>query len=609
MNIQHRRILIMNDFNYDKIKKIIGCPQASDIKFVKKFQNQGKQGVAGIASIKNNTIAYKISQYINHIVLHEALIMNSLTEMRKFCPHFCKYYGLCSKNVNGNYRKLDNPFQITSKHPIQTDVLLMEYIEGKKLYNMIKNNKINDNVIFSAIKQLLFAISIAQTKKQFTHYDLHSCNVLMKECDPNTVHVYALDNENQFSVPTYGYCPVIIDFGFSYSGVLKGGPIYSSLAHTDVGFMTNQYDSISDVKLLLVSISEEIKRYRSSSTAIKFRNIVRNIFSCLDIDWECGWDNYDIPGAADHIVSEIENIKVKSNLFTKYPHYCVDLIQTLIHLPLEKLGKKNFDISYITMVNEFYKIEKELTSSIYHLYIFKKIVDSARSVKKQYHSDQRETAIKIFKKDVINTIMSVANFCCPKNIHYEKLLCSLYCFANASQRVLYDVIKTKNKLTQEKYSELELKTPEHIYGAIEINIPQTYNFSKNTNVTIFNIEKESRYTLSKLPDNLIKILNNTHPLLQGSILYEFYISQITDNTKTQMISNSKFDDSDHSDHSESDHSESDHSESDHSDSDHSDSDHSDHSDDSDHSDSDHSDHKFTHSSSYQSEYSDNSDYE
>jgi hypothetical protein len=538
----------MNDFNYDKIKKIIGCPQASDIKFVKKFQNQGKQGVAGIASIKNNTIAYKISQYINHIVLHEALIMNSLTEMRKFCPHFCKYYGLCSKNVNGNYRKLDNPFEITSKHPIQTDVLLMEYIEGKKLYNMIKNNKINDNVIFSAIKQLLFAISIAQTKKQFTHYDLHSCNVLMKECDPNTVHVYALDNENQFSVPTHGYCPVIIDFGFSYSGVLKGGPIYSSLAHTDVGFMTNQYDSISDVKLLLVSISEEIKRYRSSSTAIKFRNIVRNIFSCLDIDWECGW-------------------------------------------------------------------EKELTSSIYHLYIFKKLVDSARSVKKQYHSDQRETAIKIFKKDVINTIMSVANFCCPKNIHYEKLLCSLYCFANASQRVLYDVIKTKNKLTQEQYSELELKTPEHIYGAIEINIPQTYNFSKNTNVTIFNVEKESRYTLSKLPDNLIKILNNTHPLLQGSILYEFYISQITDNTKIQMISNSKFDNSDHSDsdHSDSDHSDhsdsdsdhsddsdSDHSDSDHSDSDHSDSDHSDHSD---------SDHKFTHSSSYQSEYSDNSDYE
>ena len=525
--------------------------------------------------------------------------MNSLTDMKTYCPHFCKYYGLCTKSVNGNYKKLENPFEITSKHPIQTDTLLMEFIDGKKLYNMIKNTTISDNIIFSAIKQLLFAISIAQTKKQFTHYDLHSCNVLMKECDPNTVNVYVLDDENQFSVPTYGYCPVIIDFGFSYSGILKGGPIYSSLAHTDVGFMTNQFDSIADIKLLLVSISEEIKRYRSSSTAIAFRNIVRNIFSCLDIDWESGWDNYDIPGAADHIVTEIENINVKSNLFTKYPHYCIDLIQTLIHLPLEKLDKQNLDISYITMVNEFYKIEKELTSSIYHLYIFKKIIDSARSVKKQYHSNDRENAIKTFKKDIMNIIMSVANFCCPKQIHYEKLLCSLYCFANASQRILYDVIKSKNKLTREQYKNLELKTPEHIYGAIEINIPQTYKFNNKTNVVIYNSHNETRTSLTNLPNKLLKLLNNTHPLLQGTILYEYQMSTFPNKTtnKIKQRSDQIISDSDQII-----------SDSDHSDSD-SDSDRYEIISDSDHSDSDSdSDQKYSDSSSYQSEYSEFSDY-
>ena len=527
----------MNEISYDKIKKIIGCPDDEDIQFIKKFPNQGKQGVAGLVNIKNNVIAYKISQYINHLVLHEAIVMNSLTEMRQFCPHYCKYLGLCTKQVNGNYRKLENPFEITSKHPIQTDTLLMEFIDGKKLYTMIKNPNISDDVIFSAIKQLLFAISIAQIKKRFTHYDLHSCNVLMKECDPNTVFVYALDKDNQFSIPTHGYCPVIIDFGFSYSAALDGGPIYSSLAHTDVGFMTNQYDPIADIKLLLVSISEEIKRYRSSAIAIKFRNIVRNIFACLDIDWESGWDNYDISGAADHIVDEIEKIDVPSNIFKKYPHYCVDLIQTLIHLPLEKLDKQNIDIAYTTMVNEFYKIEKELTSSIYHLYIFKKIVDSARSVKKLYHSESRQEAVKKFTKDVMNTVMSVANFCCPKKVHYEKLLCSLYCFANASQRILYDVIRSKNKLTKSQYKDLELETPEHIYGAIEINIPQTYKFNKKTNVVVYNIENETQTSLSKLPDKLINLLNETHPLLQGSVLYDFQTTQFP-NKKTNKIKTS-----------------------------------------------------------------------
>ena len=529
----------MNLIHFEKIKNVVGCPNEDDIEFIKNFPNQGKQGIVGLVNIKNNILTYKMSQYINHIVLHEASIMNSLNTLRNFCPHFCKYLGVCTKHVNGNYRKLENPFKITTKHPIKTETLLMEYIDGKKLYTMIKNTDVSEDILFSAIKQLLFAISIAQTKKKFTHYDLHSCNVLMKQCKPDTVHLYVLDEHNQFVVPTYGYYPVIIDFGFSYSDSIKGQPIYSSLAHTDVGFMTNQFDTISDPKLLLVSISDEIKRYRSSETSIKFRNIVRNIYSCLDIDWESGWDNYDTPGAADHIVQEIDKIKVSSNLFTKYPHYCVDLVQTLIHLPLEKLSKNNLDISYITMVNEFYKIEKELTSSIYHLYIFKNIVDSARRVKALYHSDSRKNAINIFKKDVIETVMSVAKFCCPKNLHYEKLLCSLYCFANCSQRILFDTIKEKNKLHQEQYKNLELETPEHIYGAIEINIPQKYKYNKNTNIIIYNSITESTTTLHQLPEKLINILNSKQPLVQGSILYEYQQTKFPNCVTTKIKNTSK----------------------------------------------------------------------
>ena len=77
----------------------------------------------------------------------------------------------------------------------------------------------------------------------------------------------------------------------------------------------------------------------------------------------------------------MEKINTKSKLFDKYPHYCIDLIQTLITLPLIKLPKDNIKTSYKTMVNEFYKIEKEISSTIYILYIFKKIIDCARYLK------------------------------------------------------------------------------------------------------------------------------------------------------------------------------------------------------------------------------------
>ena len=526
---------------YEKLKKNIGCPNSTDIQFIKNFSNQGKQGIAGLVSVSNNVVAYKMSQYINHIILHESNIMSALTELRTFCPHFCKNVALCNVPVNGNYRKIPNPFELSSKHPITTDTLLMEYVEGKKLYSMIKDLSISDDIIFSAIKQLLFAVSVAQEKKRFTHYDLHSCNVLMKKCKSDNVSLYVLDKDNQFCVPTFGYCPIIIDFGFSYADILKGGPILSSLAHTDVGFMTNQFDNIADAKLLLVSISEEIKRYRSSTTAIKFRNIVRNIFSCLDIDWESGWDNYEIPGAADHIIEEIESIDVPSNIFKKYSHYCIDLVQTLINLPLEKLSKNDLEISYTVMVHEFYKIEKELSSSIYHLYIFKKIVDSARKVKQLYFSNNRSEAVRLFKIDILEVISAVASFCTPKKLHYEKLLCSLYCFANASQRILYNAVSDKNKLTTAQYNNLELKTPEQIYGAIEANIPQTYTYSKNSIITIYNSFEEKTEQFSNLTSELIDILNSSHTLVQGTILFEYYSSiyQKFDKSKSSHSSSSR----------------------------------------------------------------------
>jgi hypothetical protein len=523
--------------NYERLKRKIGCPNSNDITFVKNFSSQGKQGIAGLVSIGEHTLAYKMSQYINHIILHESAVMDDLTSLRTFCPHFCKNVALCNVPVNGNYRKLPNPFDVSTKHPITADTLLMEYIDGKKLYTMIKDTSISDDIIFSSIKQLLFAISVAQEKIKFTHYDLHSCNVLMKRCNPNSVSLYILDQDNQFCVPTFGYYPVVIDFGFSFSNSLQQRPIFSSLAHTDVGFMTNQFDPIADPKLLLVSISEEIKRYRSSSTAIKFRNIVRNIFACLDIDWESGWDNYEIPGAADHILDEIEKIPVESNIFKKYPHYCIDIIQTLITLPLEKLAKSDLEVSYTIMVNEFYKIEKELSSSIYHVYIFKNIVDSARKVKNMYSTDRTE-AVRIFKADVLDVIRSVADFCIPKKLHYEKLLCSLYCFANASQRILFDVIKNKNAETKQQYDELPLNTVEQIYGAIEANIEHNYKFNKSTIVNIYDSYAKSMSSISNLPTELIDILNSAHPLLQGSILNDYikYSKRKKDNTPDSISS-------------------------------------------------------------------------
>lgn len=497
------------------------------------FKNSGKQGIVGVMSIKDeykikeNTpnVIYKMSQYINYLIQHESKVMESLNEISPYCPHFCKSIGVISCAVDAKYKKNnDNPFVINSKHPIEKEVLLMEHIEHScKLYNYIRSPKITENIIFSTIKQVLMAIAIAQNKKQFSHYDLHSFNIMMKKCEPDVVFLYILDDETQFAVPTLGHYPVIIDFGFSYINSMEDGALWPSMGHTDVGFMSDRFDWVADPKLFLVTVSGEIRSKRKTKKSIKFRHIVKNIFNNLTIDWQSGWDKINSKGAMDYISLLLNKHTIpESIIFNKYEHYSLDLIQSLIILPLEPKDYSNIHISYKAFVKEFLKIEKLIGDSFYNLYILKGIVDIARTVRPDYlNQSTRENAIKYFRLAVHDRINYVANFCHPKNIHYELMLCALIEFARKMEGYLYKVINKTMKRKEREYKKLPLNSVEQIYGAIEVNIPDTYVYNEKTKVFILNcVDKTS--DIMNIPNKYLEELNNTHTLGKGVYLYNLY---------------------------------------------------------------------------------------
>ena len=195
------------------------------------FKHQGKQGVAGIATIPelNTTMVFKIPQCLNYLSIHEWNVLQGLNDLKNYCPHFCKGYGVTKLLVDKNYKKSTNPFHVTSATPIEVDVLFMEHIvHSKKFYNYIKSKKISDHYIFSLVKQTLMAITIAQKKKEFAHYDLQSNNIFIQKCNPNEVFLYIIDDSHSFVVPSYGLYPVIIDTGYSYIKDLKKQPVYAS---------------------------------------------------------------------------------------------------------------------------------------------------------------------------------------------------------------------------------------------------------------------------------------------------------------------------------------------------------------------------------------------
>ena len=497
------------------------------LNFDQTFCKHGKQGLVGLLNPKKIgkeekqfKFVFKISQYINYLVQHEYTVMKGLNELAPYCPHFCKAIGTILCEVDPTVRKTGNPFQITTKYPIEKEVLLTEYINNaSNLYNYIKSDKIDDDIIYSSVKQVLIAIAIAQKKKNFTHYDLHSYNILMKKCNKDVVFLYVLDDENQFCVPTHGHYPMIIDFGFSYINNLEDNPAWPSMAHTDVGFMSDRYDPVADPKLFLVSVSRELKNKRNNKKANIFRNIVKNIFRSLTIDWDCGWDKKTKKGASDFVIEMLESYNKNSNLFDNYNHYCIDLIQSLIILPLQEQKYDNIDKSYTTFLKEFIKIENEIGNPFYNLYILKGIVDIAREVRVDYlNTKSRPNAIGYFRRSVFERINCVSKYCNPKDIHFEKMLCSLLCLSKNIEGIMYDVIESRMKEKQCEYDKMHLQTIEQIYGAIEANIVNKYKFNKNTVVFVMNCVTESCSRL-KLTPEICKQVNNIHQLEKGSFLY------------------------------------------------------------------------------------------
>ena len=524
---EYNKLLSYYEKNKDK-------PFKEWLSFDTVFDKPGKQGLVGLLSPKeednkeNNKYIFKISQYINYLIHHESVVMKGLNELSPYCPHFCKSFGSFLCQTDPRSGKKGNPFNTKSKYPIKKEVLLCEFIDKScKFYNYIRAvDRINEDVLYSSIKQVLMAIAIAQKKKEFSHYDLHSFNVMMRKCSRDLVFLYVLDDENQFVIPTNGHYPVIIDFGFSYINDMKDGPLWPSMAHTCVGFMSDRFDWVADPKLFLVTVSGEIKEKRNTKKAKKLRRIVKNLFDPLNIDWGSGWDEGDEHGASDYVLKMLDGeAKGKSKLFEDYDHYCIDILQTLIIIPLEKQNYTNIHKSYSSLIQEFAKIENQITSPFYNLYILKGITDAARFVRAAYvNKETRLDAIRTFRHQVQEKVLEVANFCKLEKVHYEKLLCSLLVFSRCVEGVLYDNMKTRMAEKEREYRKLPLKSVEQIYASIEANLPDDYIYNENTSVFIINTVKEE-CAMWNITGEIIKTVNELHPMARGTYIYDVYNSE------------------------------------------------------------------------------------
>jgi len=485
---------------------------------------KGKQGLVGYLQHKktNDKYVYKISQYLDYMIDQEHNVLKDLNTIRDYCPHFVKLFHKLKIPITSNYTKAKNPFQLSNDYKsIITEVLLIQNLDQcKKFAKYIKNKDYSTDQMISIVKQSLLATIIANQKVNFTHYDLHSDNILLKECNPNSVFVYIMNDEYHI-VPTYGLYPIIIDFGFSYSKNCDDKPMNCSLAHTKYGFIQHKEDVYADPKLFLPSVSYEIKKYKRDKKSFIFRNIVKNIYKKANIDLECGWDNTEGLNVNDEFIDIYKNTFKKSEFFNEQVDYILDILQTLIVLPLKyRKTRENTKELLSLFINEYKKIEKVISDDFYNLYILKIMISSVNTNRDIYMNEvTRKQSVTNFKNDILEAIDRVAQFCNPK-LNWEKLLCTLLCLGKNIENFFYERMTSLNKQKQKFYSKIPLDNSINIYNAIEANLPSHFLFDKDTVLYIWNVDKENSIRKG-LDQNIIDILNETHPFERGDVLKEY----------------------------------------------------------------------------------------
>lgn len=202
------------------------------LKNVKQMPVKSGFGIVFYADVisKDNKIVIKRSQEIADIdsTVREYVIgMKIINPLRSLTPCFvitlggfaCSGEETVSKDV-----KLCSP----SGNGPEIFYIITENIKGKTLFEHIAKNDMTPLRFTGILVNILVSLEIAQRKHCFTHYDLHTGNVMIKQLSYEVSYKLINDTE-EYVVRSQKEIPIIIDYGKSFALVdnyLLGDPTY-----------------------------------------------------------------------------------------------------------------------------------------------------------------------------------------------------------------------------------------------------------------------------------------------------------------------------------------------------------------------------------------------
>ena len=489
--------------------------------FVDYVSKKGAQGIIGIINVNINEskelCVFKISKHLDFTISNEDIVMSETNKLREICPHFCVSFGKYNCNVSSYYYDMKtNPF---IDNDIQMETLIIEHIEGIHMTKIVDKISLDD--LFSCIKQIILAIDIAQRYISLTHYDLHSDNIIMVECPKNALFVYSIDEYTKICVQSIGLVPVIIDYGFSYVKGSKYKPLYSTLEHTDAGYLGCVFDRIHDCKILLIGLANDMEGSNCNGYK-KVRKIVDSLFGKLTgIDWTNGWDDNKDCSALEYVSYSLID-SISSKIIERHINTILVMIHSLIILPITDNGSSDIIHPYRLLEYELIKIEHVIKDEFHFLFIIRTIIDIIRPLRIEFEKDPRKISLFLKNKlaSSIDTLIPFFEF--PEDICYENIISSLFNISNNMEtifsKVLHDIKIKKNKI----YNKLPYQLPLDIYTKIEREHRSEFKIDSETEIYIWDLVK-NKNSKHKLPENKISEIHLVKDSKElGNLLYNLF---------------------------------------------------------------------------------------
>jgi hypothetical protein len=353
----------------------------------------------------------------------------------------------------------------------------------------------------------MMALEIAQTFFRFTHYDLHLGNVLLQQCDPNSVFVYRLKGKD-FCVPTFGFYPVLIDMGISHSSGTENNPMYSSTDNYDHGFQTTIFDRLADIHHFLLSLFYYIEEENDTYTYLSGK--IQKIFRHLPVMRKSGWKR--LP----HNVSKtiISNIKNDCPTYKSFPIFTelganfLEQLNGLIILPISYSEPSCFSPVFETFCTEIHKmfVLEDLTEEQV-LFCTKELVESINMFRGQ-DINQKSVFIS-FREELRHRYATIGGYIDMENIDFKTLFTSAIELGRVLSANYHKIISLNVDVISKSYEQTSISSPLDMFVYLQSVSPLSFQITSSTTVHKWNLDDKtsSIKTCASLSEEQLRELN------------------------------------------------------------------------------------------------------